>query len=81
MNSTLFPYKITDIAIDPNDKNHIVVTVGGYGSFDHVYKSTNAMSDNPTFTSIQGNLPDMPVYSAVIDVNNSNNIIIFNNYC
>ena len=50
--------------------------MGGYGSFDHVYKSTNAMSNDPTFTSIQGNLPDMPVYSAVIDVNNSNNIII-----
>ena len=25
---------------------------------------------------IQGNLPDMPVYSAVIDVNDNNNIII-----
>ncbi len=74
--NTLFQYTITDIAIDPNDQNNIVVTVGGYGSFDHVYKSTNAMSDDPTFTPIQGNLPDMPVYSAVIDVNNSNNIII-----
>ncbi|MGB2138431.1 MAG: T9SS type A sorting domain-containing protein, partial [Flavobacteriales bacterium] len=74
--NTLFQYTITDIAVDPNDQNNIVVTVGGYGSFDHVYKSTNAMSDDPTFTPIQGNLPDMPVYSAVIDVNNSNNIII-----
>ena len=74
--NTTFQYTITDIAIDPNDKNIIVVTVGGYGAFDHVYKSTNAMSDNPSFTSIQGNLPDMPAYSAVIDVNNSNNIII-----
>ena len=74
--NTSFQYTITDIAVDPNDKNNIVVTVGGYGSFDHVYKSTNAMSEDPTFTPIQGNLPDMPVYSAVIDVNNSNNIII-----
>ena len=34
------------------------------------------MDINPTFTSIQGDLPYMPVYSAVIDVNNSDNIII-----
>ena len=74
--NTPFQYTITDIAIDPNDKNNIVVTVGGYGSFDHVYKSSNAMSDNPTFTSMQGNLPKMPAYSAVIDVNNSTSTII-----
>ena len=74
--NTPFQYTITDIASDPNDKNNIVVTVGGYGSFDHVYKSSNAMSDNPTFTSMQGNLPKMPVYSAVIDVNNSSSTII-----
>ena len=52
------------------------MTVGGYNTFNHVFKSNNAMSDNPTFTSIQGNLPDMPVYSAVIDVHNPNYIII-----
>jgi hypothetical protein len=74
--NTTFQYTITDIAVDPNDKNNIVVTVGGYGSHDHVYKSTNAMSDDPTFTPIQGNLPYMPAYSAVIDVNNASNIII-----
>ena len=74
--NTTFQYTVTDVAVDPNDKNNIVVTVGGYGSHDHVYKSTNAMSDNPTFTAIQGNLPDMPVYSAVIDVNNASNIVI-----
>ena len=74
--NTPFQYTITDIATDPNNKNNIVVTVGGYGSFNHVYKSSNAMSDNPTFTSMQGNLPKMPVYSAVIDVNNSSSTII-----
>ena len=74
--SSIFQYTITDIAVDPNDNNNIVVTVGGYNAFNHVFKSNNAMSDNPTFTSIQGNLPDMPVYSAVIDVHNPNYIII-----
>ena len=74
--NTTFQYTITDIAVDPNNKNNIVVTVGGYGSFSHVYKSSNAMDINPVFSSIQGNLPDMPVYSAVIDVNDDNNIIV-----
>ena len=74
--NTQFGGTITDIAVDPNNKNTIVVTIGGYDSYDHIYKSTNATSSNPTFTPIQGNLPDMPVYSAVIDVHNSDNIII-----
>jgi hypothetical protein len=76
ISSSGFQYTITDIAINPNNKDHIVVTVGGYANITHVFESTNATSDNPTFTSIQGNLPDMPVYSAVIDVHNSDNIII-----
>lgn len=76
INSSSFQYTITDIAVDPNNNNHIVVTVGGYNNSNHVFKSTNAMSANPTFTSIQGDLPKMPVYSAVIDVHNPSNIII-----
>ena len=76
INSSDFDYTITDIAVDPNNNDHVVVTVGGYTNDNHVFKSTNATSANPTFTSIQGDLPDMPVYSAVIDVHNPNNIII-----
>lgn len=67
---------ITSIAFDPNDANTIVVTTGNYSNSDHVYRSYNALDTIPTFNSIQGNLPKMPVYSAVVDVNNSSNIII-----
>jgi len=67
---------ITSIAFDPNDANTIVLTLGNYNNVDHVYRSVNALDSIPDFNSIQGNLPKMPVYSAVIDVNNSNNIII-----
>jgi hypothetical protein len=67
---------ITSIAFDPNDINTIVVTTGNYSNSDHIYRSNNALDSIPEFNSIQGNLPKMPVYSAVIDVNNSNNIII-----
>lgn len=67
---------ITSIAFDPNNVNTIVVTTGNYSNSDHVFRSFNALDSIPTFTSIQGNLPRMPVYSAVIDVHNSNNVII-----
>jgi hypothetical protein len=67
---------ITSIAFDPNDPNTIVLTTGNYSQSDHVFRSNNALDSIPTFTSIQGNLPLMPVYSAVVDVHNSSNIII-----
>jgi len=65
----MFPFAgryITDIVIDPNDKDHVIVTVGGFGEEDFVFESTDFRSSEPTFESIQGNLPEAPVYSAVI---------------
>lgn len=67
---------ITSIAFDPNNKNTVVVTTGNFTSNNHVFISYNALDSFPDFTSIQANLPKMPVYSAVIDVFNSNNIIL-----
>lgn len=71
-----FSNYVTDVAVDINDPDHIVVTIAGYSNNPHVYISTNATDSNPTFTSIQGNLPAMPVYSAVIDVADPTNIIL-----
>ena len=67
---------ITSITFDPNDKNTAVVTVGNYQNIDHIWRSNNILDESPVWVSLQGNLPQMPVYSAVIDVFNSNNIII-----
>ena len=36
----------------------------------------DALSENPTFTNITGNLPKMPVYDAVIDVDDANRIVL-----
>lgn len=66
---------ITGIAIDPYDNDKIVVTTGGYGLSNNVWQSTNATTAI-TLTSIQGNLPHMPCYSAVIDEANTDNIIL-----
>lgn len=68
---------ITGLASDPNNPNRLVVTMGGYHNGNHVYEFTDALSEVPSDPiSIQGNLPKMPVYSAVIDVNNSDNILV-----
>ncbi len=70
---------VAGIAADPNNPAHVVVTLANYTDEDdkpHVFVSTNATSAAPTFTSIQGDLPHFPVYSAVIDYYNPDNIII-----
>ena len=55
---------ITSIAIDPENSDNIIVTLGNYGNADYVYYSTNG---GESFTSKQGNLPAMPVYSSIIE--------------
>ena len=66
---------VTSVSIDPRDNNKVLFTCGNYGNNDYVFYSTDAMSDNPTFTSVQGNLPKMPVYSSVIDMTTGDVII------
>lgn len=67
---------ITSVYVDPEDDNHVIVTLGNYGNENYVFRSTNALAENPTFTSIQGNLPYTPVYSCVIEMSESNTAII-----
>ena len=71
---------ITSISVDPQNPDNIVVTLGNYGRSTHVYYSTNATSDSPTFTNITGNLPEMPVYASTILWDNSSKVIIGTEY-
>ena len=57
---------IASIDIDFNPA-HIIVGLGNYGRPQNVMESNNATSVNPEFTSIQENLPLMPVYAVAID--------------
>ncbi|HPK06082.1 MAG TPA: T9SS type A sorting domain-containing protein, partial [Bacteroidales bacterium] len=63
---------VTSIAVDPQNNDHVIVTLGNYGNDEYVYRSTNATSDDPEFLSVQGNLPKMPIYSSLIEMKNSN---------
>ncbi len=49
---------ISSIDVDPSNTNNILITSSNYGVIS-VWESTNG---GTTFTNIEGNLPDMPVY-------------------
>jgi hypothetical protein len=59
---------ITSISVDPRNNNRVIVTCGNYGNDAYVFYSNNAMAAEPTFVSKQANLPKMPVYSSLIDM-------------
>ncbi len=52
---------VSCIAVEDGDSNHLIATVSNYG-VTSIYESTNQGS---TWTSIEGNLPDMPVRWAI----------------
>jgi len=59
-----FGQAVTSVAIDPSNSNNIVVTLGNYGNSNYVYRSTNAGN---SFSAIQGDLGQFPVYSSIIE--------------
>jgi hypothetical protein len=67
---------VTSVSVDPADPNNVLVTLGNYGHENYVYYSSDALSDNPTFNSKQGNLPQMPVYSSIIELKEATNEVL-----
>ncbi|HRY99714.1 MAG TPA: T9SS type A sorting domain-containing protein [Bacteroidales bacterium] len=54
----------------------LIVTLGNYGNSVYVYRSDNPLTASPTFQSAQGNLPPMPVYASLIEMNNRDRVMI-----
>lgn len=61
---------VSCVAVDPANENHLLVTVSNYG-VAHVYESIDALGGSPTWTVVDGNLPDMPVRWAMFDPRNA----------
>jgi len=61
---------ISCIAVDGANENHMLVTYSNYG-MTSIYESLNATQASPTWTAVEGNLPDMPVRWAMFDPRNS----------
>ncbi len=67
---------VTGIAINPKNSNEVLVTLGNYGNTNYVYFSNNALASTASFAAKQGNLPAMPVYTGLIELNGSNRVLI-----
>ncbi len=67
---------ITSIAVHPSNANYLLVTLGNYGNTTYVYGTDDGLQPNPGFDSFQGNLPAMPIYSSLIEMNSNDRIIL-----
>lgn len=67
---------VTSISVDPQDPTKVLVTFGNYGNANYVFYTENALDQSPLFESKQGNMPEMPVYSSVIEMSDENTVIL-----
>ncbi|WNJ16175.1 T9SS type A sorting domain-containing protein [Pontibacter sp. G13] len=63
---------ISCIAVEEGDDNHLLVTISNYG-YDHVWETTDG---GTSWTSVNGNLPDMPVRWAIFNPKNNDHALI-----
>ena len=63
---------VSCISVDPANENHILVTYSNYG-VNSIWETING---GTSWTSVEGNLPDMPVRWAMFDPRNSDWAII-----
>ncbi len=61
---------VTSVSVDPENPQNVMITLGNYGNEQFVMYSENALDEVPEFRTRQGNLPQMPVYSSVIEMSN-----------
>ncbi len=67
---------VNNIWEDPADANHLIVVYSGYG-VNSVWETFTASATTPTWTSKEGNLPDMPVYWVLPDPSNpTTNVLV-----
>lgn len=71
---------ISDIAIDPNDEDHVIFSLAGFGGNSKVKESTNATSSSFSFSNVwfpNGDpLDGLPVYTCLIEASNPNTFIV-----
>jgi PKD repeat protein len=66
---------VSCIAVQNGNDNHLLVTYSSYG-VNSIWETTNALAATPTWTSVEGNVPDMPVRWALFNPNNSQQAVI-----
>jgi hypothetical protein len=73
---TLPSLSITELAVDPDNSSHVVLSVGGYTATQKVYETFNANVASPTWTSIVRNLPNVPINCIVMNNDAANSIYV-----
>ena len=63
---------VSGIAIEPGNENHILMTYSNYGVVS-VYETTDG---GTTWTSVEGNLPDMPVRWVIFNPNSASQALL-----
>ena len=66
---------VSCVAVDPGNEQHLLVTLSNYGIVS-VYETSDANAATPTWTAVEGNLPDMPVRWALFDPRNTTRAIL-----
>lgn len=66
-------FYISSIAVEDGDDNHLIAAITNYGAQDNLFES---MDGGVTWTSIQGDLPDMPVRDVLFHPFDSDQAII-----
>lgn len=68
---------ITGLAIDKTNPNRLIATLGGYGNSNNVRLTTNALdTGNVSFLAKGSGIPPMPVYDAIFNLHNPNEVIV-----
>ena len=77
---------VTSISVDPINGSKIIVTVGGYGTSPHVYFAANpathpaamglGLFSSKMGTGTTGLIANDPIYSSLIEVKNTNRVLI-----
>jgi hypothetical protein len=67
---------ITELTVDPNNANHILISVGGYNASQKVYETFDANVASPTWNAINRNIPNVPINCIVMDGDAANTIYV-----
>ncbi|MBN4049769.1 T9SS type A sorting domain-containing protein [Bacteroidales bacterium AH-315-N07] len=59
------------IYVNPDDEKNVVVVLSNYG-IKSIFESKDATSDSAIWQSVEGNLPDIPVYWALLHPTDTN---------
>jgi hypothetical protein len=66
----------TELAVDPNNSSHVVISVGGYTASQKVFETFNANVASPTWNPIVRNLPNVPINCIVMNNDIANSIYV-----